>query len=313
MTATQDAPIKPIIVLGCAQLGLPYGRANVTGQPSATTAAAILDAAWDCGVRWFDTARAYGSSEEHIGEFVRRRAGAFVVTKVSALVAPDNERLTPADIRARTSASVRTSLELLAPAVPTVLVHRAAHRTVAGGAVWDVLREFHARGAIGGVGVSATSPDELVAALEDASVSLVQFPTNVLDHRFRSPIVRNALARRPEVTIHIRSLFLQGLLLTTSSRWPTIPGVHPERILEAIATAARRAHTSVAQLCVAAIRETMPVHGVVLGAETVEQVRANADLLAGPAVPSNVLAELAASIPELPETILDPARWPPLQ
>ena len=55
------------LTLGTAQLGLRYGIANRAGRPDDATAAALLDRAWDLGIRSFDTARAYGDAEARLG------------------------------------------------------------------------------------------------------------------------------------------------------------------------------------------------------------------------------------------------------
>ena len=56
------------LVLGTAQLGLPYGIANQTGQPDQNIATAIIHEAWKNGIREFDTAQAYGNSEQALGK-----------------------------------------------------------------------------------------------------------------------------------------------------------------------------------------------------------------------------------------------------
>jgi aryl-alcohol dehydrogenase-like predicted oxidoreductase len=60
-------PVSPRLVLGCAQLGNLY-RARSEGE-----AAAILEEAWDAGIRQFDTAPHYGLglSERRLGAFLR--------------------------------------------------------------------------------------------------------------------------------------------------------------------------------------------------------------------------------------------------
>ncbi|MDI9391535.1 MAG: aldo/keto reductase, partial [Synergistota bacterium] len=61
-----------ILILGTAQLGMEYGRANTSGCPSEDEAMQILKAAVNLGVTHVDTARAYRDSERRIGLFLRR-------------------------------------------------------------------------------------------------------------------------------------------------------------------------------------------------------------------------------------------------
>ena len=69
-------------VLGTVQLGLPYGIANVAGKPDREQAFAILSAAVTAGVSTLDTAHAYGTSEDVIGDWLRSTGGRIdIVTK----------------------------------------------------------------------------------------------------------------------------------------------------------------------------------------------------------------------------------------
>ena len=59
------------LMLGTVQFGQPYGVANRTGQPTATEVREIVAAAIDGGVNCFDTAAAYGTSEQVLGQIGR--------------------------------------------------------------------------------------------------------------------------------------------------------------------------------------------------------------------------------------------------
>ena len=61
------------IVLGGAQLGLPYGILNGGETLSREEVACILDTAVDHGIDSIDTAIAYGQSESIIGETSQNR------------------------------------------------------------------------------------------------------------------------------------------------------------------------------------------------------------------------------------------------
>lgn len=56
------------LVLGTAQLGMSYGIANKTGLPDLATATAIVQTAWESGICEFDTAQAYGKSEQVLSQ-----------------------------------------------------------------------------------------------------------------------------------------------------------------------------------------------------------------------------------------------------
>ena len=58
------------IVLGTVQIGLPYGKRRGSGLMSEGAAEEILDAAWDMGIRNFDTAEAYGVSAARLSHWL---------------------------------------------------------------------------------------------------------------------------------------------------------------------------------------------------------------------------------------------------
>lgn len=60
------------MILGTVQLGIDYGINNELGKPSAKDTYEILDYAFKNGVKYLDTASAYGNSEEIIGRYIKK-------------------------------------------------------------------------------------------------------------------------------------------------------------------------------------------------------------------------------------------------
>lgn len=201
-------PFADRLVLGTAQFGLAYGLNNVAGQPSVEAVDELLTAAVLNDLRQFDTATAYGDAETRLGSFFQRQPHleARIVTKIAA-----------ADY-ATTWQHLRASLERLRQLhVYGVLFHDFAS-TQQHPAAWDALREAHAQGVVERLGVSLYHPwqaEQLLAG--DWPVTLVQLPYNVLDQRFAPWLGPLADAG---VEVHLRSAFLQGLLLRDPTTLP---------------------------------------------------------------------------------------------
>lgn len=304
--------VGPKLVLGTVQLGQPYGRANRTGQPSLDQAKRILSRALEAGVAAIDTARAYGEAEARIGWAIGREAGVEIVTKLSPLteLAPDTPE---AAVAAAVERSVDQSCEALCiRTVSTVLVHRAAHLTSHGGAIWSRLRALQAEGRIGTLGVSVQTPDDAFLALRTEGVGHVQLPFNILDWRWRDSGVIAALTSRSEVTVHARSVFLQGVLASRDPGvWPRVPGIGPSGMIAALE---RMAHDfkreSVADLCLAYVRAQEWIDGVVVGVETEEQLETNVALFARPPLSAAERNVAERRVPRVPQLLLNPAQWP---
>ena len=193
------------IALGTAQFGLDYGVSNVAGRVSAEEVARILGTAHSAGVRVLDTAWAYGDAERVLGEL--RAAERFeIITKTAPL-----DEGGPRSVAAR----VRESFARLG-GVPIhgLLAHHAGDLLGAEGPqIAAMMRGFRTGGEVERIGVSAYTGQDLFAALEVlGDVDFVQVPTNVLDQRFVTSGAFAKLKAR-NVEVHIRSAFLQGLLL----------------------------------------------------------------------------------------------------
>jgi aryl-alcohol dehydrogenase-like predicted oxidoreductase len=299
------------LVLGSVQLGLDYGAANKTGKPTHAAALKLVRNAVRAGILQFDTARAYGDSEERLGEALAG-LGARTITKLSPL-ADLPEHATREDVRAAVDASLSESLAALRRSrLDCLLLHRASHMTDFGGAIWERLRERVDDGSVRMLGVSVQSPQEAINALESRDVRHIQLPFNILDWRWREAGVILRCEARPDVTVHARSVFLQGLLATDDATiWPCIDGIDSRVVLALIADLARElGRESAADLCLAYVRGQRFIDGVVIGMETTEQLDANLRLAVKRPLTDSECARVEGRVPRLPEQLLNPALWP---
>ena len=300
------------LVMGSVQLGLAYGAANRTGKPSHEAALRLVARATEGGVSQFDTARAYGDSEDRLGEALANKKAIRAITKLSPLseLAPDAPR---DDVRAAVDASIEESLVALRrDRLDCLLLHRAEHMRSHGGAIWERLVERLEDGSVLSLGVSVSSPLEALAALASPDVVHLQLPFNLLDWRWRKAGFRTCLASRPNVTIHARSTFLQGILASHDANvWPKVEGVYPRALINIIASLTHQlGRESAADLCLAYARGQDWIDGVVVGLETEDQLDDNLRLFIKRPLNADECALVEARIPHLPVKLLNPAQWP---
>jgi spore coat polysaccharide biosynthesis protein SpsF len=295
--------------LGTAQLGLVYGAANTTGQPTPRDAELILRSAVSAGVRWIDTAAAYGSAEQRVGTALPGAKGVRVVTKLAPLDELDSET-SVGDIRRAVVDSVRRSCARLgSDRLDVLLLHRAHHLTFRGGVVWNRIKELRDEGVLFDLGVSVYSPEEALAALADPDMRHIQLPFNALDWRWRASGVVEALAKRSDVAVHARSALLQGLLAgTADARWPN--GINPDDVRSCLRRLARELNRdSPADLCLAYVRAQTWIDGVVVGMESLNQLALNLALFKRPSLTREEIARVDAALPRASERLLNPALW----
>jgi spore coat polysaccharide biosynthesis protein SpsF len=299
------------LVLGSVQLGLSYGAANRSGKPSRGTALSLVRRALDAGISSIDTARAYGDSEERLGEALSGRRSVRTITKLSPLSdLPDDASC--AETRAAVDASIAESLAALKrERIDCLLLHRARHMTSHGGAIWDRLIELLEDGTVLALGISVQTPQEAFAALDCADVRHIQLPFNLLDRRWRETGVIARIRARAHVTIHARSVFLQGLLASDARVWPPLDGVDARRLTQLLRGLAEDyGRESTADLCLAYARGQSWIDGVVVGMETEQQLEDNLRLFVRPPLSAEDCATIERRMPRVPETLLNPSRWP---
>ena len=294
------------LMLGTVQFGLPYGVANRTGQPSYGEVRAIVAAAIEGGVTCFDTAAAYGASEEVLGKALRELQAAervVVVTKVRALTPGERAdgRLASRAVRESVQAS-RRRLGIDSP-LPLVLFHREEDAVFL-----DELLALRDLGWLRHAGVSCDNrPGPAARFAADPRVRALQLPCNLLDPRHaRAGSLRAAAAGG--VAVFIRSVYLQGLLAMPEAAVPAaLQGVLPvRRQLEAIA---RQAGLSLTALAVRAMLAREGATCVLVGVETLSQMRGNLALFAQGPLPADLLAAVDAAVPALPEAWITPSMW----
>src|SRR4029453_8941014 len=122
---------------------------------------------------------------------------------------------------------------------------------------------------------SVQSPAEALEALHHPNVRHLQLPFNILDWRWGDVIA--AIRSRPPVTIHARSVFLQGVLAANdASVWPRVDGVDAPALISWLDDCTKKfRRKNVADLCLAYVRGQDWNDGVVIGMETEEQLETN--------------------------------------
>ncbi|MBY0449750.1 MAG: aldo/keto reductase [Cyanobacteria bacterium] len=314
--------VSPFMSLGTVQLGLPYGINNQQGQPSSQESMAILQNAINSGITVWDTARAYGESEERIGEFFRALqidpSQIIVITKCDPLSQLSPQASTQ-EVNEAVDNSVNTSSSALGfRCLPVLLLHRWSHFSDWGGQIWQRLKMHQQQGKIEQLGVSVMTPDELQHALREVDISWIQLPFNLLDGRWKTPSIlreiETAKRNRPNLKIHGRSALLQGLLCADVSRYRT---VCPEwqfasQFLSLRDTwVAKFQRYSIPDLCYAYVRHHQWIDSVVVGVESREQLTDNVALFQQETLTREQVAEIDQQIAllDIPESLVNPSLW----
>jgi len=260
------------LVLGTAQLGMPYGIANRTGQPDFETAVAIVKTAWEGGIREFDTAQAYGESEAVLG----RALSSLGISKDARIITKLDPNLKPhqgQDIRR----AIKRSLERLQiQSLYGLMLHREDWLDNLNHGLEKTLRALVVDGTVQDLGVSLYTPARAVQALESAIFGMIQVPANILDRRFADAGVFN-LAEEKGKQIYIRSVFLQGLLLMKPEDLPANMAFAKDTIGKIDSLCAQYQYTR-QKIALLYIKGRYPYAKIIIGAETPIQLEQNMNI-----------------------------------
>ena len=283
-------------MLGTVQFGVNYGVSNPLGKPNIAEISDILNVANQIGICQLDTAEGYGQAEELIGQLSEHRFE--INSKIS--LPETGEPPSPSDIFAQIDNSFKAlkcrNLKALYIHNPNVLM--GEH----GGLYWEILRSAKSQGLFSQLGYSVYEPSQLDELYWQYHPDIVQLPVNAFDSRFQLSGWVDRL-KKDEVEIHVRSIFLQGLLLMAPnerpryfSNWPQTFALWEKRVLEAQVTKL--------EACFGAINN-LPINAkLIVGVQNAKQLEAIAHALAKAKDLSfqfrtNNHAEL-----------IDPRRWP---
>jgi len=283
------------IALGTVQFGLNYGISNRAGQVTHEEARAILRLAKANGVDTLDTAIGYGESEQRLGEIGVEDWD--IVTKLPAI--PED----CTDIYQWVNNAIKDSLHRIKVShLYGVLLHRPQQLLEKGGdRLYFALQKLKDDKIVKKIGVSIYDPSELDALSDHYKFDLVQAPFNVIDRRMIESGWMRKLSEQG-VEFHVRSVFLQGLLLMSNKNRPAKFDRWDElwKNWEDWLTVSRLSPT---EACLQYALSFPEVSRVIVGVDSRQQL-------------SEIMAASNGSMPELPDYIssnmielLNPACW----
>ena len=201
------------ISFGCVELGLPYGI-GVSGRHdmlNETQAVALLHEALDRGIDLFDTAPAYGTSEEILGKaFEHCRDKVLICTKCPALTDAEGKLLQGRELRRTVEQALMKSLTALrSDHVDIYMLHQVSDEIIESDEVAHLFAEFKRHGLIRAAGAS-TYPGGITArVVASGNWDVVQVAFHLMDQR-EAPYVEQAAAAG--VGVVVRSVLFKGIL-----------------------------------------------------------------------------------------------------
>ena len=201
------------IILGTAQFINGYGIMRDSSQYNENEFMQILDFALDTGIYALDTANAYGDAEKIIGKFGAKKFK--IISKI-----PKRNRNSP-KLDSWIDMKLEETLDNLDLSSLFCLHFHDASEILQddGEQIINKLNELKKMNVLNNIGVSIYNSQDLRGLLEKFKPDIIQVPLNIFDRRLINDGTLENL-RKKNIEIHVRSIFLQGLLLASESLRP---------------------------------------------------------------------------------------------
>jgi len=200
-----NAPYLSKIALGSVQFGVNYGISNSYGKTTSTEVSKILESAKTYGLNTIDTSYNYGDSESVLGT---NSLSSFKI--VSKFPFPkDGRHLQDILTESLNRLNVSSIYGWLCHEPDQLLAHPS---------MYSEAQHAKEKGLVTNIGVSVYTPEQLSKIISLIGIpDIVQVPFNILDRRFESLLLE---LKSAGTEIHVRSAFLQGLLLMAPNELP---------------------------------------------------------------------------------------------
>lgn len=194
-------------ILGTAQFGLAYGITNSAKKIQKDNVFRMLEKAAEHGITYLDTAPAYGDAETVLGEY----EGLNQFNIISKSSDDDGDYVEQAE--ATLGRLGRPMLDLYLTHGADALCGTGAEERFAG------LKTLKERGLARRIGASVYTLEQIDFICGNFDVDVLQVPLNIFDQRLIVDGTLGKIASRG-IAVHARSIFLQGLLLSSAQDLP---------------------------------------------------------------------------------------------
>lgn len=291
------------LCLGTVQFGLDYGIANSKGETSQQNVNDILNFVLLEDINCFDTGSMYGSSEEKIGNFIKKnkKENVNIISKIKSIFFNMQH--------IESIKNIDKSLELLASkSLFALLLHNIDAIKDWNENNTELIKLLKKENKIKYFGVSIYTDEEFNLALSNEQVEIIQIPFNLLDQR---AITNNWLKKAKEKNklIFIRSIYLQGLILMDIANVPFYLNSAKKYLIK-IEEIANKLNISKNQLALSFVNQLASESILLFGCDALEQAIENIKNYNNlTLIDDRTIEELKKSMINVDENIYNPSKW----
>lgn len=280
------------LIIGTATFGTDYGIANKGKIVTESMALEILSEAQNIGIKNLDTAPVYSNAEEIIGRYHSTHSNFDCYSKISSKLLDSKSELNSSLINSMNLMQIKYMKGLYFHNAKDVLERNPKY-------IESLIDTIYATQKVEKIGVSVYELAEILEIRDrHPRISLFQVPENLGDQRLRFSNEMMNL-HTDGIEFHVRSVFLQGLLLMR-----TAPSnlFNAQPFLNKLISHAQKLSSSPLKLCIDYSKQLKWASKIVIGISHKSQL---GEIVAATKYPVDKI-ELNDL---LPDEIRDPRKW----
>lgn len=293
------------LCLGTVQFGLDYGVFNIPKRDS-EYCIKCLDYATQNGIDAIDTAAAYGTAEEIVGQFLEKktiqREKLYISTKLFPNIldscAPDDYVETIRDNLKKSLNTLHTDY------VDKYYYHssRYAFRPE----LLDAINVMKQEGLARKVGVSVYYPDEALICFDSHSIDCIQAPYSIFDHRMKENSVFKK-GKSSGFDIDVRTVFVKGLIRLREDEVPEYLA-KAKPILRKLDKLCTNTGYSRIEIAMGYVKRESDVNHLVFGIRSLEQLKE--DIMSfNKEIPERIFKDIDREFSGIAADIVVPSLW----
>ena len=193
------------LIIGTVQFGIDYGITNSHGKIKLSDIDNIFKYCYENNIYYFDTAQDYGNSEDIISKYSKKYEKFNIITKSKF----KNKNIED---------TLKISFDKF-NIIECFMLH--SFEDYINKELINKLLYYKKLNKIKKIGVSIYNVEEAIELLKDNIIDIIQIPFNYLDNQwFNEEFQKLINNNNNNIEIHVRSIFLQGILLNPIIKYP---------------------------------------------------------------------------------------------
>jgi aryl-alcohol dehydrogenase-like predicted oxidoreductase len=283
------------VIIGTVQFGIDYGITNSNGKIKDKELDEIFNFCNENSINFFDTAQDYGNSEEIMSYYKKKYTNINIITK-SKFKNKNIEEV------------LKLSFDKF-EIIHCFMLH--SFEDYENNELINTLLKYKKINKISKIGVSVYNIEESIRLLKDGIVDVIQIPFNYLDDQWFNEEFQHLISINKNIEIHVRSIFLQGLLLNKPLKYPSnITKCDFDNMEKIIMEICEILNLSKLELCFSYINSFYWVDKFLIGIDNLQHLKSNFNIVnKNLKLNETEILFINEKVKNINKIILNPSKW----